>query len=89
MNQLYVYMCPLPPSPSDPQAIIEPWDELPVLHNSFPLAICSAHGGVFMSIPVYTCQFLPPMPHRVLISILSIVSDRFICTIFLDSTYIC
>ena len=34
--------------------------ELPLLYNSFPLAICFTHGGVYMSMPL--SQFIPPSP---------------------------
>ena len=67
VNQLYVYLYPLPlgpPSPPTPfppiQVITEHRAELPVLYGRFPLAIYFTHGSVFMSNLI--SQFIPPSP---------------------------
>ena len=65
VNQLYVYIYPLPlepPSPPIPprQVITEHRAELPVLYSRFPLAICFTHGSVCMSVLI--SQFVPPSP---------------------------
>ena len=66
LNQLYVYTYRLPFEPpshaSVPplQIITGPQTELPLLHTSFPLAICFTHGSVYMSIPI--SQFIPSCP---------------------------
>ena len=64
VNQLYVYICPLPlgppssaPTPSI-QVITEHRAEFPVLYSRFPLAIYFTHGSVFMSNLI--SQFIPP-----------------------------
>ena len=66
VNQLYVYLYPLPlgpPShPSIPpiQFITEHRAELPVLYSRFPLASCFTHGSVFMSNLI--SQYIPFSP---------------------------
>ena len=87
-------------SPAPPLVITEHRAEFPVLHSSFPLAVCFTHGTAYVSVPV--SQFVhPPVlllkPHApppVHISILHVcvsvsAGNRFIITIFLDSTYMC
>ena len=96
VNQLSVYMYPLPhgpPLPSTLQVIKEPQAELPVLYDRFPLAICFIQGSAHTSGSI--SQFIPPLsmplyphvcsPH---LGLYSHPADRFICTIFLDPTYI-
>ena len=100
VNQLYVYIYPFPlgspshpPPPSHPsiQVITEHRAELPVLYSRFPLAIYFTHGSVFMSDLI--TQFIPPSPctgvHMSLlyVCLYSYPTNRLICTIFLDSTY--
>ena len=67
------------------------WSWASVLYNSFLLVTCFAHGGVYMSIPV--SQFIPPSPSLFLpvstCLFYSYLGNRFICTIFLGSIYIC
>ena len=70
VNQLYVYLYPLPlglPShhPSPPSGpsrsvVTEHRAELPVLYRMFPLAIYFMHDSVYMSILI--SQFVPPSP---------------------------
>ena len=55
LNQLWVYIYPLPleppshpPSISPLRVITEHQAELPVLYSSFPLAICFTHDSVYM-----------------------------------------
>ena len=67
MNQLYVYIYPLslePPKAPIPHfwIIIEHPAELPVLHRSFPLAVCFTCSSVYTS--MLLSQFTPlPPPH--------------------------
>ena len=63
--------------------------ELPVLYSTFPLALCFIHG-------LHICQsvsqfILPFCVHKSAhyICLYSCLPNRFICTIFLDPTYIC
>ena len=99
LNQLYVYSYRLPFEPPShasvpPLYIITgPQTELPLLHTSFPLAICFTHGSVYMSIPI--SQFISSCPSTlVYTSVLYILrlsscpANRCICTTFLDSTYV-
>ena len=75
------------------QVIKEHRAELPVLYSRFPLAIYFTHGSVFMSNLIF--QFIPsspspaPCPHicSLHLCFYSCPSNSFICTIFLDSTY--
>ena len=67
VNQLCVYIYPLPlgppshPTPIPPiQVVTEHRTELPVLHSKFPLAIQFTHGSVFMLNLI--SQFFPPSP---------------------------
>ena len=97
VNQLCVYIYPLPlehashtpiPIPA-PQVITVHQAQLPVLYNSFPLAIYFIPGNVYMSI--LFSQFVPPSPSPTgSTSLFSKSVSLFlpcICTIFLDSTY--
>ena len=96
VNQLYVYISPVPRDPpSRPSKLIaEHRAELPVLHSSLPPA-CVSHlrQGIYAgaAVPVHPAPSSPPLgPH---ISFLrlhlhSFPTDRFICNIFLSSTYI-
>ena len=99
VNQLYVYLYPLslgplshhPPIPPI-QVTTEHRAELPVLYSMFLLAIYFMHGSVYMSILI--SQFIPPSPslpcphvHSLHLCLYSCPANRFICTIFLDSTY--
>ena len=99
MNQLCVYTYPLshgppfhPPWPPLPRVTTEHWAELPVLYDSFPLAIYFTHGSVYISIPF--SWFIPSPPHILCPHICSLhlhlyscPANSFTCTIFLDSTY--
>ena len=99
VNQLCVYMYPLslgPTShlhpPSHSQVITDHQAELPALHGSFPPALYFIHGSVYMSILI--SQFIPPSPsllcpqvRYLYLHLCSCPGSRFICTIFLDSTY--
>ena len=65
INQSQVYICsltlePLPTSQPIPPlwVVTECRAELPVLHSSFPLAICFAYANVHVS--VLLSQFIPP-----------------------------
>ena len=67
MNQLCVYLYPLPlEPPSGPpippfQVTTEHRAELPVLHSGFPLPLCFTYGSVYTSVP--TClSSHPPSP---------------------------
>ena len=64
--------------------------EFPVLCSRFLLVICFIYSSVYMSSP--TLQFIPPLPYPMLGISLFFTSelcfvDKFICTLFLDSTY--
>ena len=48
--------------------VTEPRAGLPVLHSSFPLAVCFTRGNAFIS--VLTSQFFPPSPFPIGSSIL-------------------
>ena len=62
--------------------------ELRVLYRSFPPAVCFTHGSVFMFILIF--PFRPcPHVHSLHLHLYSCPADRFIHTIFLDSTYMC
>ena len=87
MNQLYVYIYSLPPTPHiSPFCVItEHWVELLVLHSSFPLDIYFTHDNVYMS--MLFSQFLPPSPplphihkfvHYIWISITALQIDLFL-----------
>ena len=92
-----MYPFPLGPTshlhpPSHSQVITDHQAELPVLYGSFPLALYFIHGSVYMSILI--SQFIPPSPsllcpqaHYLYLHVYSCPGHRFICTIFLDSTY--
>ena len=99
LNQLYVYMYHLPFEPpshaSVPplQIITGHQTELPLLHTSFPLAICFTHGSVCRSLPI--SPFIPHCPSTLCLHVCSLhlrlsscPADRCICTTFLDSTYV-
>ena len=65
MNQLNVYIYPLPLGPPSHSTAIPPLyvitehrAELPVLHSRFPLAIYFTYGSVYTSISI--SQFIPP-----------------------------
>ena len=80
------------PSHSTHLVITEHRAELPVLYSRFPLAIYFTHGSVFMSNLI--SQFIPSSPsplcphiHSLHLRLYSCPENRFICTIFLDSTY--
>ena len=65
MNQLNVYIYPLPIEPSSPKppshlSRLSQSAELPVLYNSFPLAIYFTHDSVYML--MLLSQFAPPSP---------------------------
>ena len=67
----------------------EHWVEFPVLHRRFSLVIYFIHSSVYMSVPV--SQLIPP-PFSPSIRSLRLrlyfcFANKFICTIFLDSTY--
>ena len=85
----------LPPTASSNPSRSAPSTELssPVLYSTFPLAISFTHGSVSMSI------ISPSLPHSPLLPLLCVhisvlyictsvpIRNRFICTIFLDFTY--
>ena len=65
MNQLHVYVCPLPPGPpSHPippsQVITDHRAELPVLYSRFPPAIYLTHGSGYMGFPGGSMVKNPP-----------------------------
>ena len=83
----------LPPPHIPPiQVITEHRAEIPVLYRRFPLAICFTHGSINMSILISQFNPLPSptlCPHicSLHLHLYSCPAYRFICTIFLDSTY--
>ena len=50
-----------------PQVIPEHQAEFPVLHSSFPLAVCLTHDSIYMS--VLLTQFFPPSPSPVSVNL--------------------
>ena len=96
MNQLYVYTYPSLLGLPNPLGHHREWSWIPYAIQQVP-TIYFTRGGVYMSIPI--SQFIPsPPPHlrpHPMSRCVSSVSvspllccNRFICTIFLDSTYI-
>ena len=84
MNQLYVYIYPLPcepPSISTLSAIMEHRAELPVLYNRFPLASYFMQSSVYMPIPLSP---RPSTPHgcSLHLCLYSCPGNKFICTIW-------
>ena len=67
--------------------------EFPVLYSRFSLVIYFIHTRVYISIPI--SQFIPPLPfprwcphiYSLHLCLYFCFANRFICTIFLDSTY--
>ena len=91
VNQLYIHVYPFSlgsrsPPPIPPlQVTTEHRVELPVLYSRFPLSIYFTHGGVYMSVLI--SQFIPFLCPHVHMSVpYSCPGNRFISTIFLDST---
>ena len=87
-------LSPTPHPPSHPSRSTEHRVELPVLYSMFPLAICFMHGSVYMSILI--SQFVPRSPSPLCSHVCSLYlrlcscpTNGFICTIFLDFTYMC
>jgi len=83
MNQLYVYIYPLslePPKAPIPHFWIvrEHPAELPVLHRSFPLAVCFTCSSVYTS--MLLSQFTPPPPPH---SLSPCVQSLFFMSVFL------
>ena len=60
VNQLYVYMYPLPPSHCSRSLQSAKLSSLCYTDRRFPLASCFTHGSVYMSILIF--QFIPPSP---------------------------
>ena len=103
VNQLYVYIYPHIPSllsllatlPIPPlQVFTNHGAELPVLCNSFPLAIYFTFSSVYMSMPLshfVPASHSPPCPQvcSLRLHLYSCPATRFISTVFLDSIYIC
>ena len=87
-----------PPSPPSPFHVAaehraaEHRAELPVLHSCFPPALCFAHGTADTPIHISQSTLTPssPLPHDCSphLHLYSCPTNRFICTIFLDSTYV-
>ena len=82
------------PHPIAPMHVAaEHWDEPPVIFIRFLLAIYLTQGSVYMSTPI--SQFSPPsFPQLMSTHPFSMsasyfyAANRFICSIFLDSTYV-
>ena len=82
------------PNPIPPlEVITEHWAEFPVHYSRFQLARDFTHGNVYM--PILLSQPIPcptptPYPHAcsLCLHLYSCSGNRFICTIFLDPTYI-
>ena len=99
MNQLQVYICPLPPEPlsclpphSTPLVVTEHWVKLPVSHSKSPLAICFTYGMYMF--PCYSLSWSPspfpllcPQVCSLCLYLHCCPINRFISTIFLDSIY--
>ena len=98
VSQVYVDIYPLPlEPPSHPyspphQVITEHRAELPAPHRCFLPAICFTHGGEYKL--MLLSQFVPRSPyptcpcfHSQCLHLYSCLANSFICTIFLDSTY--
>jgi len=96
VNQLHVYIHPLPLEP--PSYPLSPpityhRAELPVVHSTFPLAVYFTHASECES--TLLSKFIPPssssrihMPIlHICISLCSCPANRCICTIFLDLIY--
>ena len=86
----------LPPQPQNtPLGQHKHRANLPVLYSSFPLATYFTLGTVYMSILLsqFTHPLLlpPSCPqfHSLCLCLFPFSASRFICTIFLDSTYMC
>ena len=95
---IFPYPLPLePPShlPIPPiQMVTKHRADLPVLCNSFPLAIHFIFGNVYMS--VLLSHFIPaspsplcPQARSLRLRLYSCLATRFISTVFLDSIYVC
>ena len=93
VNQLYIYIYPhffgFPSHWSHHRALSI---EFPVLYSRFSVVSCFIHSSVYMSIPI--SQFIPPSfpPWYPYICSLRLCfcfcfANKFICIIFLDSTY--
>ena len=95
VNQLYVYIYPLPPgSPSHPQPHPTPLGHhrapswAPCAMQELPTSFYFTHGSVYMSIPI--SHFIPPSPfppcpkvHSLHLCLYSYPANRFISTILL------
>ena len=101
LSYMYAYFS-FPPHPGPPSHCLPPpshpfrsdraLTELPMLYTWLTLDICFTHGSVYMLIPI--SQFIPSAPFpltlvcpSLCLHLCSCPIYRFICTIFLDSTY--
>ena len=82
----------LPHTPIPPlQVSMQHWAESPVLHSSFPWALCLARGHVYVS--MLLSESVPPSSSLAVPTDLSLhlclhscSTDRFLRTVFLEST---
>ena len=97
VNQVcvYIYLLPLLHLPPSPTPVPSIWviAEPSVLYNIFPPAIDTC--SIFVSVPL--SQFIPPsspplcvhMSVSYVLDLYSCLANKFICIIFLGSTYMC
>ena len=83
---------PLPTPVPSILVITEQWAELLVLYSRFPLAIYFTDGNVYISVLIFHSShpcLLPLCPHvcSVCLCFYSCPTNKFICTLLLDSTY--
>ena len=95
IRYVYTYISSLLGLPPSPTPVPSIWviAELSVLYNSFPLAIdtCSIYVSMLLS------QFIPPsspplcvhMSVSYVLDLYSCLANKFICIVFLGSTYMC